>query len=159
MPAGAEASREAGEAAPGPCSGRASQESETVELAYAIERALMDADRTMLQIIATALSMIGMGVTIYSFFTGVATRFAGGDDVLARRIGLALLSLGLVLLITGIGSQVRYRFALIRQHKVLRRLVGRSATPRYRPQPTFAIAAALLLIGSFALATILTQQA
>jgi uncharacterized membrane protein YidH (DUF202 family) len=129
---------------------------DVVEDALAVQRALMDADRAMLQIISTALSMIGIGVTIYAFFTDVA-HSGQADDLLARRLGISLLVLGLVVLVTGMVSQGRYRLELVGEHRKLRRLVG-SPRASYRTQPTLVIAGLLLLVGVVALANIVSQQ-
>ena len=49
------------------------------------DRLLIDADRITMQIVQTALSLIGFGFTLHAFFTIVVKQ----QDIWARRVGLA----------------------------------------------------------------------
>lgn len=73
------------------------------------QRTRMSADRTLMSIMRTALSLIGFGFTIYQFFghlvevPGVALR-----PHAPRNFGVALVTLGVVMLTLGIIYHVRY---------------------------------------------------
>jgi uncharacterized membrane protein YidH (DUF202 family) len=117
------------------------------------QRALMEADRVMLQFVQTSLSMIAMGVSIYSFFTDVAVN--GHEDRIARQLGLSLLILGLAVLATGTLSQARYRFGLMSYERSLRSNYSAFIPQTYYTAPTFLAAVALLVIGTVTLILIL----
>jgi uncharacterized membrane protein YidH (DUF202 family) len=117
------------------------------------QRALMEADRVMLQFVQTSLSMIAMGVSIYSFFTDMAVK--GHEDRIARQLGLSLLILGLAVLATGIVSQARYRFGLMSYERSLRSNYAAFTPQTYYTAPTFLAAVALLVIGTVTLILIL----
>jgi hypothetical protein len=124
-----------------------------------LERTLIDADRVMLQIIQASLSFISMGAALYSLFSGWAVRGIEIANKVANRLGLALWVLGLLLLITGIVSQARFRFALLRRLSEARRSSRPEALPTYHAAPTFLIAALLLFVGLAALVTALSLLA
>jgi putative membrane protein len=122
------------------------------------ERMLMEADRIMMQIVQTSLSLIGFGFTINTFFNDVADRVGGhGDGKAARILGVALLVTGLTLLFLGTWSQSRYRSVL------LRRYLG--DTPRLTAQaglpglftPSFIAAVMLMAVGLFTLGSALLR--
>jgi putative membrane protein len=129
-------------------------ESERLE----VERALMDADRVMLQIVQTSLSLIGIGVTIYTLFSNWAVRGVALADRMASRLGIALLVIGLLLLVGGIASQARYRFTLMRRAARAREAAGPDAWPTYRTAPTVGIASLLLLVGLVVFIAILGEM-
>src|SRR5690242_9894596 len=74
------------------------QGSATGETTFDFERTLMDADRTMLQCLQTSLSLIGLGITINTFFNNVARARGAGGEGMARDVGLGLLAVGIFLL-------------------------------------------------------------
>jgi uncharacterized membrane protein YidH (DUF202 family) len=118
------------------------------------ERALIDADRLMMQMVQTSVSLIGFGFTINAFFSNAAM----GADRTARRTGLALLCTGLVFLALGIWNQGRLRHAIRVRHKAQ----GGSDHPRgyrgYSAAPSFLVAVMLLIVGLGALASILVRM-
>ena len=79
-------------------------------IAAARDTALRDVERTMIQIVQTSISMIGFGFTIHAFLLNADARAALGVDLdqVARRIGLAMLTLGLLNLAWGLWSQSRF---------------------------------------------------
>jgi putative membrane protein len=115
---------------------------------------LMEADRTLLLIINTSLTMIGFGFTINELFGNAAGK-GPNVDVVGRILGLSLLSLGLILLAFGI----HWHAALVRQ------LTGRAgrlslavhltASRRYHYSPIFAVAVLLLTIGVLTLGAVI----
>lgn len=77
----------------------------------AFQRTRMAADRTLMAIMRTALSMIGFGFTIYTFFTNFIRRENSLGLIPGEapgRFGLALISLGVLLLALGIANDYRY---------------------------------------------------
>lgn len=89
---------------------------EIAERQGALERRLIDADRTLMQSVQTSLSMIGFGFTITTFFNDVAARIGGvGGGQTARIVGAALLFIGLLLLVMATWTQSRYRRELQRR--------------------------------------------
>jgi putative membrane protein len=66
---------------------------------WALDRTLMAADRTLMAWVRTALSMISFGFTIYKFLQTMRTDVSGVPVEGPRRLGLALISLGLVSLV------------------------------------------------------------
>lgn len=124
--------------------------------ALSFERTRMSADRTLMSIVRTALSLIGFGFTIHTAFRKLAE--AGAVPLNAqspRNFGLALIFIGIVLLIMGIAAHLKFQRQLSGRHDELfaQRLV-RHAT-QYRATPTFAAAAALLMVGLAAFAVII----
>ena len=113
-----------------------------------------------MQIVQLSISLIGFGFTINAFFNGVADSGVDVDaDQTARRLGLALLSLGLLFLAMGIWNQARFRLSIRARY---RRSVGVRPTDRshlYSALPSFLLAVMLLIVGLAALASILLRVA
>jgi putative membrane protein len=120
----------------------------SVERRLELERAMMDAERIMMQTVQTSLSLIGFGFTITEFFN---MNLGGHPQPNARLVGEALLVLGLLQLALGIWTNLRYRRRLIRQ---IRRAGGRAASyAHFQDTPSYIIAALLLIVGLFSLVT------
>ena len=84
-----------------------------------LQRTRMSADRTLMSIIRTALSLISFGFTIYQFLGKLAPS-SGGDMALpARRFGIALVVLGIVMLAGGIAAHLSFMLALRRERGAL----------------------------------------
>ena len=121
------------------------------------ERAFIDADRLMMQMVQTSLSLIGFGFTINAFFSGVDNAALDADQT-ARRTGLALLCTGLVFLALGIWNQAGLRLSIRARHRAQG---GREDSRRYRgysAAPSFLLAGMLLIVGLGALASILVRM-
>src|ERR1700759_3506239 len=91
------------------------------------------ADRPLLAVMQASLSLIGFGFTIYQIFSDLAAR-AGvtAPNRSAGRLGLALLSLGLLLLASGLWGHARYSRGLEarRARLIAQGLLRASSTPR-----------------------------
>lgn len=109
------------------------------------DRELIDADRLMMQMVQTSISLIAFGFTIFAFFNGVA--YASQT---ARRLGLALLCLGLAFLALSIFNQRRLRLRIKARYRDMRDAKGEQL-PRYSAGPSFALAISLLFVGVWAL--------
>ena len=119
----------------------------TTEQEVARERELRDVERTMISIVQTSISMIGFGFTIHAFLANADVAPSGGVlgldlDHVARRIGLALLSLGLLNLTWGMLNQVSQLGVIRRRYAHLD--LSRKA---YSPTPTFVVAGLLFAVG------------
>lgn len=114
----------------------------------------MDADRLMMQLIQTSLSLIGFGFTINAFFNQVADQGISADaNQTARRLGLSLLCLGLFFLAMGIINQARLRLSIRARYRNLPRQQN-----LYSAAPSFILAVLLLLVGLAALGSIVSRM-
>lgn len=128
------------------------------ELSY--HRNRLAADRTMMAIMRTSLSLIGFGFTIYTFFTN----FRSGQNALGVlppqapiRFGLALILIGVALLVIGIVTDYRYMQRLKAQRALL---VARGMLPDEPEFPrslSLIMAIALLLFGLLVFFSILLR--
>ncbi|MFL5297917.1 MAG: hypothetical protein ACJ798_16190 [Phenylobacterium sp.] len=123
----------------------------------AFEAALRDVERLTMQMLQTALSLIGFGFTINAYFNDVASRSADAyANLMARRVGLAMLALGLLFLAMGIWTQVRYRQTIALRH-------GAAHQPwplgeALQDSPAFLTAFLLLIVGLLALLSIVIRK-
>jgi putative membrane protein len=114
----------------------------------------MAADRTLMAVIRTALSLIGFGFTIYQFFTYL--RDAGALDRAGapRNFGVALVILGVGLLFVGCAFHIQFMrgLRLTRNDMMSDGLIhGQS---RFPVSYTLLIALLLLVLGIATLASI-----
>lgn len=118
--------------------------------------ALRDVERTMIQIVQTSISMIGFGFTIHAFLQNADARASVGLDLdqVARRVGLALLTIGMLNLAWGLWNQLRYLAVLGRRYPMP---AGVAPSQRYRIRSTFVIAALLLVVGAAAFVAMMVQ--
>ena len=116
------------------------------------QRTRMSAERTLMSVIRTSLSLIGFGFTIFQFFehlreANVLTSSAHAP----HNFGMALVVLGVVMLIVGIWYHIQYMLGLRGERERLTRehlIHGESAYP---VSLTLIVAILLLLIGLFAI--------
>lgn len=125
-------------------------------LLVARDSALREVERTLIQIVQASISMIGFGFTIHAFLNGANTETAFSIDLdqVARRVGLALLTLGLLNLSWGVLNQWRYLRVLRRRHPLPAGLAAREA---YSARGTFVVACLLLAVGLAAFASMIVQ--
>ncbi|HEX5046159.1 MAG TPA: DUF202 domain-containing protein [Gammaproteobacteria bacterium] len=117
----------------------------------AFHRTRLAADRNLMAVIRTSLSMIGFGFTIFQFFTKLQQ---GGalpvDSGTARTFGLSLVTLGVLLLVLGIGYQVSF---MVQQRAVRGQMRGAGlihAETGFPVSMTLIVALLLLLLGLLA---------
>lgn len=83
--------------------------------ALAFQRSRLAADRTLMAIMRTSLSMIGFGFTLYTFVTNFIKR-EDAHGVLRQeaptRFALTMIFLGVLLLVLGIANHYRYMMAM-----------------------------------------------
>ena len=121
--------------------------------ALAFQRNRLAADRTLMAIVRTSLSMIGFGFTIYTFTTNFIKR-EGAEGLLPQqaptRFALTLIFLGTLLLVLGIANHYQYMMAVRRQRDDF---IGDGLLP---PKEMFPVSLALItafllaLVGLFA---------
>jgi putative membrane protein len=78
-----------------------------------LQRTQLSADRTLMSSIRTSLSLMGFGFIIDQLFSRLraADVLTSGDHA-ARNFGAALVTLGIAVLVLGIGSHVRFILGL-----------------------------------------------
>lgn len=121
------------------------------------QRTRMSADRTLMSIIRTSLSLISFGFTIFQFFQKMRDQDVIASAAAPRHFGIALVLLGIVLLVGGIGFHVQYMLGLrkIRDSMIAEGLIhGESVFPL---SLTLVTAIILLLIGLFAIVSMVFQ--
>ena len=69
----------------------------------------MSSDRTLMSVIRTSLSLIGFGFTIFQFFRALKNENLPGVISASgpRRLGMALIALGVLLLAIGIANHLK----------------------------------------------------
>jgi putative membrane protein len=72
----------------------------------------MSADRTLMSVIRTALSLITFGFTLVKTFQHLVQAHVFKHDVAPHRFGAALLLLGVLMLVLGIGYHVAFMYQL-----------------------------------------------
>jgi putative membrane protein len=80
----------------------------------------MAADRTLMAVIRTALSLISFGFTIYTFFSKLREAGVLKGAEAARNFGESLVLLGIAMLILGIIYHVRFMLGLRRERTVMK---------------------------------------
>ena len=116
------------------------------------QRTRMSADRTLMSVLRTSLSLIGFGFTIFQVFSK-ALKLPGATLSAAapRNFGIALVSLGVLMLVLGIVYHVRFMLGLRSERAMMKRqglIHGESAYP---VSLTLITAVILLAIGLLAL--------
>ncbi len=117
------------------------------------ERTRMSADRTLMSIVRTSLSLISFGFTIFEAFrqlqkSGAMPSISSGP----RNLGMALVSLGVLLLIMGIVSHMHFGRGLNSRRERLYGAHLLHSDIHYSATPTFVIAFLLLAVGVVAIA-------
>ena len=86
----------------------------------AFQRTRLAEDRTLMAVIRTALSLIGFGFTIYQFFQRLREQDVIARAAAPRHFGIALVALGIVMLVLGIGYHVQFMLGLRRLRESMR---------------------------------------
>ena len=139
-----------------PNSGQDPLDDPSVELSarrtgMSFQRTRLSADRTLMSVIRTSLSLISFGFTIYQFFERLtqSNTIAVGNGA-ARRFGLSLVILGLVMLLVGIGYDVAFMSGLrtLRTQLAAEGLIH--AESQFPRSYTLVVAFLLLALGTLA---------
>lgn len=123
------------------------------------QRTRLSADRTLMSVIRTALSLIGFGFTIFQFFRSL--REIEGikiDPTMgARKVGLAMVGLGIFMLLLGI---IYHSFFMLQVRRERQRLDEKGLIIEHDKFPvsmTLIVALLLLLLGVIVILTMITQ--
>lgn len=119
------------------------------------QRTRLSADRTLMSVIRTSLSLIGFGFTIFQFFDKLRQAEVFTRAHAPRNFGIALVSLGIALLVLGIFYHIGFMIGLRkeRQRMTSEGLIhGESVFP---PSMTLITAVLLLLIGMAAIVSMI----
>lgn len=118
------------------------------------QRTRMSADRTLMSVIRTSLSLISFGFTIAQFF-GKLAETQGWGSAPARNFGMALVLLGIVMLVIGIGYHLSFMAGL--RHERQQMKIGRlvHAESRFPVSMTLIVAVLLLLTGLLAIVSLI----
>jgi hypothetical protein len=135
---------------------RQAGEAQVSRTAHQIEALLSEADRMMMQTVQVSLSLIGFGFTINAFFNDFAMRSAGAAG--SRRVGIAMLALGLWYLAAGLLGQVGFRRRATRRLKAVYAPAEAKTALRRPVVPAFTLAFALLALSVAALTMMLLRE-
>jgi putative membrane protein len=122
----------------------------------AFQRTRMAADRTLMAVIRTSLSLIGFGFTIYQIFRKLQQTNVLKSTGAARNFGLALIWLGIVMLVVGIGYHLEFMYGLRHQRALLVEAGLVHGQSRFPVSLTLIVAVLLLAIGVTAIIAIIT---
>jgi len=121
------------------------------------QRTRMSADRTLMSVLRTSLSLIGFGFTIFQFFQKLRDVGVLAHAAAPRNFAIALVSLGILMLVVGIIYHLQFMYGLRELRSEMAsggRIYGESKFP---PSLTLIIAVVLLLIGVFAVSSMVYQ--
>jgi putative membrane protein len=107
----------------------------------------MSADRTLMSVIRTSLSLISFGFTIAQVFQKLRDAGTLTHAASARNFGVTLVALGIVMLVGGIGYHIQFMYGLRQTRKEMTAsglIHGQSVFP---PSLTLITAGLLLAIG------------
>lgn len=111
------------------------------------QRTRMSDDRTLMSVIRTSLSLIGFGFTIYQAFQKLRDAGAIASAAAPRNFGIALVTLGILMLIIGMVRHVQFMRELNTTRVAMAKEGLIFAQSTFPVSSTFWIAVALLLLG------------
>jgi putative membrane protein len=111
----------------------------------------MSADRTLMSVIRTSLSLIGFGFTIFQVFQKLYEAQVLKSSNAPRRFGEALVVLGITMLVLGIVYQAAFMIELRRQRAQMKLDGLVRAESHFPVSLTLLVALALLAIGVLAI--------
>ncbi len=134
----------------------------SVELAsrrtgMSFQRTRLSADRTLMSVIRTALSLISFGFAIFQAFEKLREQSVIAHAASARNFGFTLVGLGIVMLIFGIIYHVRFMLHLRQERKDMMADGLVHGESKFPPSFTLITAVILLLIGFFAIVSMMFQ--
>lgn len=114
----------------------------------------MSADRTLMSVIRTSLSLIGFGFTIYQFFQHLRAENVLTGAHAARNFGVALVYLGVLMILAGIAFHIQFMLALRNQRTEMTKSGLIHGQSRFPVSYTLIVAFVLLLLGLAAIASV-----
>jgi uncharacterized membrane protein YidH (DUF202 family) len=121
------------------------------------QRTRMSAERTLMSFIRTSLSLISFGFTIYQLFEKAKTQGLVTHDAAPRNFGTTLVLLGILMLIVGIAYHIQFMLGLRSEREAMRADGLIHAQSKFPPSITLITAVVLLIIGVFAIVSMLFQ--
>jgi len=121
------------------------------------QRTRLSADRTLMSVIRTSLSLISFGFTIFQIFQKLREQSLLSSAAPARNFGIALVSLGIAMLVIGIIYHVQFMLGLREERKAMAADGLVHGKSRFPPSFTLITAILLLLIGIAAIVSMLFQ--
>ena len=121
------------------------------------QRTRLSADRTLMSVIRTSLSLIGFGFTIFQIFQKMHDARLLPTIAPARHFGTALLVLGCVMLVAGIGYHIAFMVGLRKERVAMRDDGLIHAQTHFPVSLTLMTAFLLLLIGVLAMASVIFE--
>jgi len=131
---------------------RVSVELSSRRTGMSFQRTRMSADRTLMSIMRTALSLIGFGFTIFQAFSHLReSKVIAETSRAPQNFGIALVALGILMLVLGIVYHVQFMVGLRGERETMISEGLIHGQSRYPVSLTLITAACLLLIGLFAI--------
>ena len=121
------------------------------------QRTRMSADRTLMSVIRTSLSLISFGFTIFQVFEKLKDHNMVLHSGFARNFGIALVLLGIVMLVGGIVYHAQFMIGLREMRKEMTAAGLVHGESKFPPSLTLITALILLLIGIFAIVSMVFQ--
>ncbi len=122
------------------------------------QRTRMSADRTLMSVIRTSLSLISFGFTIFQVFEKLQDQKIITHAGAARNFGVTLVLLGIVMLIGGIIYHLQFMLHLREQRTAMVEEGLVHGESKFPPSLTLITACILLLIGIFAILSMVFQS-
>ena len=121
------------------------------------QRTRMSADRTLMSVMRTSLSLIGFGFTIFQVFEKLHDANVLRSSGAPRRFGESLVVLGIAMLVVGIAYHISFMIGLRQERTALKADGLIHAESQFPVSLTLIVALLLLLIGFFAIASMVFQ--
>ncbi len=134
-------------------SDRISVELSSRRTGMSFQRTRLSADRTLMSVIRTSLSLIGFGFTIYQIFQKAHEAGMLKSSNAAHNFGIALVLLGVLMLIVGIGYHIVFMTGLRKERQRMKADGLVHAESVFPLSLTLLTALALLAIGILAIAS------
>ena len=115
----------------------------------------MSADRTLMSVIRTSLSLIGFGFTIFQVFEKLREGNVLASAHAARNFGITLVALGIGMLVLGIVYHLQFMLGLRHERKRMTAEGLIHGESRFPPSLTIITAMVLLLIGVAAIVSMI----
>lgn len=122
------------------------------------QRTRLSADRTLMSIIRTSLSLIGFGFTIHKFFEHLEEQGVLRPAKDSRAFGATLVWLGIGMITLGILFHGVFMLGLRHERNAMERDGLIHAESKFPPSYTLAIAILLLLVGVGAIASMVFHR-
>lgn len=110
-----------------------------------------------MSVIRTSLSLISFGFTIFQVFQKLRDQDVITHAGASRNFGVALVLLGIIMLVVGIIYHVQFMLGLRQEREMMRQAGLVHGESRFPPSFTLITAIVLLLIGIFAIVSMLFQ--